>query len=126
MIAEHLIRAQIPFALKETNFSLGRKYTGKVRDTYMTDDNLILITTDRISAFDRVLTTIPFKGQVLNQISAFWFEKTKDIVPNHVLAVPDPNVMIGKKVKILPVEVVVRGYLTGSAWRDYQKGNPIS
>src|SRR3989344_9283750 len=87
---------------------------------------MILITTDRQSAFDRVLAAIPFKGQVLNQTSAWWFEHTKDIIPNFVLDVPDPNVTIGKKCRVFPFEVIVRGYLTGStdtsAWVNYQKG----
>lgn len=126
MISDKQINEQIKYALKETDFKLGKKYTGKVRDTYIANDKVFLITTDRISAFDRALTTIPFKGQVLNQISAFWFDKTKDIVKNHVLDIPDPNVAVGKKVKILPIEVVVRGYLTGSAWRDYAAGKDVS
>lgn len=113
--------------LKETDFPrLGQKYTGKVRDVYEQPDRLILITTDRHSSFDRLIAHIPHKGQVLNEISAFWFEQTKDIVPNHVLAIPDPNVTIGKKCKPLPVEAVVRGYMTGvtdtSLWTHYQKG----
>ncbi|HTR18845.1 MAG TPA: phosphoribosylaminoimidazolesuccinocarboxamide synthase [Candidatus Paceibacterota bacterium] len=113
--------------LKETNFkNLGRKFTGKVRDVYEQDGRLILITTDRHSSFDRLIAHIPHKGQVLNEISAFWFEETKDIVPNHVLAIPDPNVTAGKKCKPLPVEAVVRGYMTGvtdtSLWTHYQKG----
>ncbi|MBI2646914.1 phosphoribosylaminoimidazolesuccinocarboxamide synthase, partial [Candidatus Woesearchaeota archaeon] len=86
----------------------------------------IIITTDRISAFDRILCSIPFKGQVLNQISAFWFEKTKNIVENHVINVPDPNVMIVNECKPYPVEMVVRGYITGvtttSAWYNYERG----
>ncbi|MBR9699867.1 phosphoribosylaminoimidazolesuccinocarboxamide synthase [Candidatus Woesearchaeota archaeon] len=126
MISEDQIKKQIPLALKGTALALGKKYEGKVRDTYIGEDKVFLITTDRISAFDKVLTTIPFKGQVLNQISAFWFEKTKDICKNHILSIPDPNVTVGKKVKILPIEVIIRGYLTGSAWRDYQKGNAVS
>jgi phosphoribosylaminoimidazole-succinocarboxamide synthase len=126
MIPENQIKEQIKYALKDTELKLGKKYTGKVRDTYITENKVFLITTDRISAFDRVLTTIPFKGQVLNQISAFWFDKTKDIVKNHILDIPDPNVAVAKKVKILPIEVVVRGYLTGSAWRDYKEGKDIS
>ncbi|MDO8480621.1 MAG: phosphoribosylaminoimidazolesuccinocarboxamide synthase [Nanoarchaeota archaeon] len=126
MIPETVIRQQIPHTLGSTDFKLEEKYNGKVRDRYTKGDKLVLITTDRISAFDRILSTIPFKGQVLNQISAFWFDHTKDIVKNHVIAVPDPNVTIGKKLKILPIECVIRGYLTGSAWRDYQKGEPIS
>ena len=113
--------------LKETNFSfLGPKKTGKVRDIYEQPDRLVLVTTDRHSSFDRIIAHIPHKGQVLNQISAWWFEKTKDIVPNHVLAIPDPNVTIGKKMKMVPIEGVVRGYLTGvtdtAIWTRYSKG----
>ena len=113
--------------LKETNFGfLGPKFTGKVRDVYSQKDRLILVTTDRHSSFDRIIAHIPWKGQVLNQISAFWFEKTKDIVPNHILAIPDPNVTVGKKCKMVPVEAVMRGYLTGvtdtAIWTRYGKG----
>jgi phosphoribosylaminoimidazole-succinocarboxamide synthase len=126
MIPEETIKQQISHTLKETNLSLDHKKVGKVRDSYITEDKIILVTSDRLSAFDRVLTTIPFKGQVLNQISAFWFDKTKDIVKNQVLDVPDPNVIVAKKVNILPIEVVVRGYLTGSAWRDYEAGKDVS
>ena len=86
----------------------------------------MLITTDRHSSFDRIIAHIPWKGQVLNQISAHWFELTKDIVPNHVLAIPDPNVTIAKKCKMVPIEAVVRGYLTGvtdtAIWTRYGKG----
>ncbi|MEK7133576.1 MAG: phosphoribosylaminoimidazolesuccinocarboxamide synthase [Patescibacteria group bacterium] len=113
--------------LKETNFDfLGKKKVGKVRDIYEQPDRLILITTDRHSSFDRIIAHIPWKGQVLNQVSAWWFEQTKDIVPNHVLAVPDPNVTVGKKMKLVPVEAVMRGYLTGvtdtSIWTRYSAG----
>ena len=113
--------------LKETNFSfLGTKKTGKVRDMYEQPDRLILITTDRHSSFDRIIAHIPWKGQVLNQVSAWWFEQTRDIVANHVLAVPDPNVTVAKKCKTVPVEAVMRGYLTGvtdtSIWSRYQEG----
>src|SRR3989338_6998448 len=113
--------------LKETNFDfLGKKKTGKVRDIYEQPDRLILVTTDRHSSFDRIIAHIPWKGQVLNQVSAWWFEQTKDIVPNHVLGVPDPNVTVGKKMKMVPVEAVMRGYLTGvtdtSIWTRYSKG----
>jgi phosphoribosylaminoimidazole-succinocarboxamide synthase len=113
--------------LKETKFTaLGEKKTGKVRDIYIQPDRLILVTTDRHSSFDRIIAHIPWKGQVLNQVSAWWFDETKDIVPNHVLAVPDPNVTVGKKMKMVPVEAVMRGYLTGvtdtSIWTRYQKG----
>jgi phosphoribosylaminoimidazole-succinocarboxamide synthase len=113
--------------LKETNAGdLGQKKAGKVRDIYDQGDKLILIATDRHSSFDRIIAHIPWKGQVLNQVSAWWFEQTKGIVSNQVLAVPDPNVMVVKKYKIVPVEAVMRGYLTGvtdtSIWTRYQKG----
>lgn len=113
--------------LRETDFDfLGPKITGKVRDIYERGDRLVLITTDRHSSFDRIIAHIPCKGQVLNQVSAHWFELTKDIVPNHVLAVPDPNVTIARKCKMVPVEAVARGYLTGvtdtAIWTRYGKG----
>lgn len=120
------IRAALPHCLTETHFKFGEKYQGKVRDTYDAGDKLILVTTDRQSAFDRVLASVPYKGQVLNLTSAWWFEQTESIVPNHMIAVPDPNVMIAKKCKVLPIEFVVRGYITGttstSLWTIYQKG----
>ena len=107
-------------------------YFGKVRDCYdlpATADQparRILISSDRISAFDRILAAIPFKGQVLTQMARFWFDHTSDICPNHVLEYPDPNVVIGKHVTILPVEIVVRGYLAGttstSVLTQYKKG----
>lgn len=122
MIDSNLSR-QLPFTLRETNLpTLGERYRGKVRDVYRKADQLVLITTDRLSAFDRVLTTIPFKGEVLNRLAQFWFEKTRHVVKNHVLDVPDPNITVGRRCEALPVEVVVRGYITGSLWRDYQKG----
>jgi phosphoribosylaminoimidazole-succinocarboxamide synthase len=113
--------------LKETNSgNLGQKKVGKVRDIYDQGDKLILIATDRHSSFDRIVAHIPWKGQVLNQVSAWWFEQTKAIVSNQVLAVPDPNVTVARKYKIVPVEAVMRGYLTGvtdtSIWSRYQKG----
>lgn len=105
---------------------LGEKRSGKVRDYYEWENKLILVTTDRISAFDRVLGTIPNKGQVLNQLSAFWFEKTEDIVANHMIATPDPNVMVAKKCQAYPIEMVVRGYISGvtktSLWNNYSLG----
>lgn len=120
------IKTQFNNCLTQTDFNLGKKKIGKVRDSYELPDKIVLITTDRQSAFDRVLAAIPFKGQVLNQTSAWWFEQTKNIVPNHVLSVPDPNVTIGKKCAVFAVEFVVRGYITGttstSAWKNYEAG----
>src|SRR5579859_6655159 len=107
----------------------GKKQNGKVRDSYIVGDKRILITTDRISAFDRILGVIPDKGAVLNQLSAFWFEKTKDIIPNHIISLPDPNVTIARNAIPIPIEMVVRGYITGitgtSIWGSYEKGERI-
>ena len=90
-------------------------YKGKVRDNYdLPDGNRIIIATDRLSAFDRILTAIPLKGRVLTQTARYWFEHTGDICPNHVVAYPHPNVVVGKRLEILPVEIVVRGYLAGT------------
>ena len=126
MLSDETLKTQLKFNLEKTNLNIGKKYEGKVRDNYILDGKRIIITTDRISAFDRVLCTLPFKGQVLNQTSAFWFEKTKHIISNHVIEVPDPNVMVVKECKLVPVEMVVRGYLTGvtttSAWYNYERG----
>ncbi|MCL4507537.1 MAG: phosphoribosylaminoimidazolesuccinocarboxamide synthase [Chloroflexi bacterium] len=118
----------IPQALDSVHLhGWGDRIAGKVRDIYRLDGQRVLITTDRVSAFDRVLGLIPFKGQVLNQLSAWWFEQTRDIVANHVIAVPDPNVTIGHEAVSLPVEVVVRGYITGvtttSLWYLYSHGD---
>jgi phosphoribosylaminoimidazole-succinocarboxamide synthase len=123
---QDLIQA-IPAALPGVDLpGWGPKLSGKVRDIYARDGQRVLITTDRVSAFDRVLGTIPYKGQVLNQLSAWWFEQTRDLVGNHVVAVPDPNVTIGREADLLPVEVVVRGYITGvtttSLWYLYERG----
>ena len=126
MVLEDTIKNQLKYTLDKTSFKFGKKYEGKVRDNYILDGKRIIITTDRISAFDRVLCTIPFKGQVLNQTSAFWFEKTKKIIKNHVISVPDPNVLVASECRLIPVEMVVRGYITGvtttSAWYNYEKG----
>ncbi len=124
---EEIIRRQLDKTLDTTNFaSIGRLYQGKVRDNYIQDDKRIIIATDRLSAFDRVITTIPFKGQMLNQLSAFWFEKTKDLVRNHVIDVPDPNVTVVHQCQLIPVEMIVRQYITGTAWRNYLKGENTS
>lgn len=127
MDKKEIIKQNLSNCLAETNFDfLGTVKKGKVRDTYNLGDKLVLITTDRQSAFDRILASVPFKGQVLNQTSAFWFEQTKDIIENSLLGLPDPNVTVAKKCKVLPVEIVVRSYITGttdtSAWMNYQNG----
>jgi len=126
------IRQQIPYTLKGTNFeNLGTRYEGKVRDNYYGKEVAgqiarIIVSTDRLSAFDRIITTVPFKGQVLTQMAKFWFENTADIIDNHVIEYPDPNVVVGVECKALPMEMIVRGYLTGvtttSAWYNYEKG----
>lgn len=124
---DNIIKEQLNYTLKETDFfNLGELYRGKVRDNYIKKDIRIIIATDRLSAFDRVITTIPFKGQMLNQVSSFWFDKTKEIVKNHVIDTPDPNVAVVHQCKTVPVEMVIRGYLTGSMWRDYTKGKSTS
>lgn len=98
-------------------------YKGKVRDVYELPEHLIIIATDRISAFDVVSSQgIPYKGQVLNQIAKYQLDQTKDIVPNWLTATPDPNVSIGVKCKVFKIEVIIRGYLSGSAWRAYESG----
>lgn len=115
---------ELPPPLASTDLGLGPRYRGKVRDTYdLGDGRIVLITTDRLSAFDHVLRqAIPLKGQVLNGVAAFFFELTADVAPNHVLSVPDPNVTIGVRCEPLPIEFVVRGYLAGHAWRVYRDG----
>ncbi len=126
-ISEQAIRDQIPHALAVSDFAtLGNRYQGKVRDSYVKGDRRVLIASDRLSAFDRVLTTIPFKGEVLTRLASFWFRLTEEIVPNHVRGEPDPQVIVGQELSIVPIEVVVRGYLTGSAWRDYEAGRAVS
>jgi phosphoribosylaminoimidazole-succinocarboxamide synthase len=116
-----------PPALSETDFTwIGPMYRGKVRDSYLCGDKRVLIATDRLSAFDRILTTVPGKGQVLTSMAAYWFERTNKLVANHLLALPDPSSMVVREVSIVPVEVVVRGYLAGSAWRDYESGKLVS
>jgi len=126
-IDEAVIRAQLDRTLGGTNLpELGEMYEGKVRDCYTRDGKRTIIATDRISAFDVVLGTIPFKGQVLNQMAAFWFEATANLVPNHVINVPDPTVTVARECETLPVEFVMRSYLTGvtstSIWTHYSKG----
>jgi phosphoribosylaminoimidazole-succinocarboxamide synthase len=117
----------IPHCLTATDLPLAAKYPGKVRDTYeVGDGRLLLVTTDRQSGFDRLLGAIPYKGQVLNRTSLYWFEQTSSIIGNHVLRSPHANALIARKCKVLPIEFVVRGFLTGSTdtsiWTQYQKG----
>ncbi len=115
--------------IQNTDFkfdNLIKKYTGKVRDVYHFDDKLVMVVSDRISAFDVVLPRpIPYKGQILNQIADKFLKMTEDIVPNWIYSVPDPNVSIGKKCETFPVEMVIRGYLTGHAWREYKLGKRL-
>lgn len=121
------IKAELNNTLTETTLERGEKRTGKVRDQYALGDKIALITTDRQSAFDRVLASIPFKGQVLNLTSAWWFEQTKDIIPNQVINIPDPNITLAKNCEVFPIEFVVRGYITGSTstslWTVYNNGD---
>ncbi|MDF1563841.1 MAG: phosphoribosylaminoimidazolesuccinocarboxamide synthase [Deltaproteobacteria bacterium] len=118
------LEAQIPHTLENTELpGLGPVERGKVRDIYRRDDQLILVASDRLSAFDRVLTTVPFKGELLTRTATYWFEQTADIVPNHIVSIPDPSVMVVRRCEPIPVEIIVRGYITGSLWRDYQDGS---
>lgn len=127
MTRDQILRAQLPFTLRDADFpQLGEHYRGKVRDNFARGDRIVMVTSDRLSAFDRVLTTVPFKGEVLNRLTVFWFEKTKDVAQNHILDVPDPSVLVVRRLQPLAVEMVVRGYITGSLWRDYQAGKGAS
>ena len=114
-------------ALTKTDFNFKgqtKVYHGKVRDVYFIDNKyLVMVASDRISAFDVILPEgIPYKGQVLNQIAALFLDETTDIVPNWKIATPDPMVTVGKLCKPFPVEMIIRGYLTGSSWRTYKSG----
>lgn len=127
MLTEAQLRYQLSHCLEGTHFTeLGDFYEGKVRDNYTQGDRRILIVTDRLSAFDRIICEIPFKGQVLNQMAKFWFDQTSDICGNHAIEFPDPNAVVAKQCTPLQVEMVVRGYITGttstSAWTNYEKG----
>lgn len=128
MCKEDRIHQNISNVMKSSYIpELGRLYSGKVRDNHISGNRRVMITTDRISAFDRILKKgIPFKGQVLNQLAEFWFEQTKDVVENHMIDVPDPNVMVVKECKPISVEVVIRRYLSGSAWRSYLEKKEVS
>ena len=128
MISRDQIQSQLDNCLLEARFNQWKTLykKGKVRDMYLLPDRRVLITTDRQSAFDHVLGAIPLKGQVLNRIAQYWFEQTADIAPNHIIEVPDGNVTIARELEILPVEIVVRRYLTGSSdtaiWTHYDRG----
>lgn len=130
MLDKKTIIKNIPHAINTISFpKLGKRHSGKVRDWYIKNNLRILIATDRISAFDKVLGTVPFRGAVLNLLSKFWFEKTRDIVSNHMIGVIDPNIMLVTECQALPVEVVVRGYITGvtetSLWKKYSEGQRV-
>ena len=127
-IDPELLRRGLDHVLEKTHFpELGRRFEGKVRDSYRTRNHRrVLITTDRVSAFDQRAGTLPFKGQVLNELTYWWLEKTRDLVPNALLEVPDPNVMVCRECEVFPVEFVVRAYLTGitstAIWTLYERG----
>jgi phosphoribosylaminoimidazole-succinocarboxamide synthase len=131
MVDEAIIRKALHHPLLGTSLdALGTKYEGKVRDNYTTaDGRRYIATSDRISAFDRVLGTLPLKGQVLQWVSTFWFEKTKHLAPNHILSVPDPNVVECRECTPLKAEMVVRAYITGvtstSIWTHYSQGKRV-
>lgn len=123
---EAAIQSSIGRCLTETSLSVGKQTVGKVRDTYDCGSHIVIVTSDRQSAFDRLLASVPYKGQVLNQTSAWWMQHTSHITPNALLAVPDPNIAIMKKCQVLPIEFVVRGFMTGSTdtslWTHYNAG----
>ncbi len=126
-IDDELLAELSESTLQETNFEgLGTRHVGKVRDSYVKDGRRTIVVSDRRSCFDVVVGTIPLKGQVLNQLAAFWFEKTRSAAPNHLLEVPDPAVSIVQECELLPVEFVYRAYLTGSTktsiWSAYERG----
>ena len=116
-----------PLAFDQIDLPLPGHYHGKVRDSYLLPGNRrLLVTTDRLSAFDRVLACVPYKGQVLNQLSVWWFVNTVGIIPNHLISLPDPNALLAENAEPFLVEVIVRGYLTGvtstALWRRYELG----
>ncbi len=127
MISQSEILKLLPVAFGETDLSLPGKTVGKVREWYpLGSGKRLIVTTDRLSAFDRILAWVPYKGQVLNQLSAWWFDQTRDIIPNHIFSIPDPNAAIVTEVAPLLVEVVVRGYISGvtttALWYRYNLG----
>ncbi|MFH1524123.1 MAG: phosphoribosylaminoimidazolesuccinocarboxamide synthase [Chloroflexota bacterium] len=127
MISEQNLYELLPLALDKTDLPLPGKAIGKVRDWYdLPDGKRLLVTTDRLSAFDRILARVPYKGQVLNQLTNWWFDQTADIIPNHKVSVPDPNAVVAMVAEPIMVEVVVRGYITGvtttALWYCYSLG----
>lgn len=127
MISRNDLLQLISSALNETNLPFPGRQSGKVRDWYeLPNGKRLMVTTDRLSAFDRILAKVPYKGQVLNQLSAWWFEQTQDIIPNHIVSLPDPNTSLVRVAKPFPVEVIVRGYITGvtttALWYRYSLG----
>ena len=132
MVNDALLEAALAKTLAGTDFpsdALGVKYEGKVRDNYTKGGRRFIVVTDRISAFDRVLGTIPFKGQVLNRLAAWWFDRTKDVAPNHFVSIPDPNVLECIECEPIMVEMVVRAFCTGSTstsmWTHYERGERV-
>ncbi|HVN52888.1 MAG TPA: phosphoribosylaminoimidazolesuccinocarboxamide synthase [Anaerolineaceae bacterium] len=126
MLTKEEIQPLLSQAFVEADLPLAGRQSGKVRDWYVLPERRLVITTDRLSAFDRVLAAVPFKGQVLNQLSAWWFEHTWDLIANHMLSLPDPNAMFCRDAQSFPVEVIVRGYITGvthtALWYRYSLG----
>jgi phosphoribosylaminoimidazole-succinocarboxamide synthase len=127
MISRQALLELIPLAFEKTNLSLPGKASGKVRDWYdLPEGRRLLVTTDRLSAFDRIMACVPFKGQVLNQLTNWWFDQTGDIIPNHKISVPDPNAVVAAVAEPFLVEVIVRGYITGvtttALWYRYALG----
>lgn len=129
-IDEGILLSQCRHTLARTDLrGFGRRDEGKVRDSYVAADRRVIVVTDRVSCFDIVVGTLPFKGQVLNQVAAFWFEKTRDVAPNHLIAVPDPNASVVRECRPLPIEFVMRAHLTGvtstSIWTAYARGERV-
>jgi phosphoribosylaminoimidazole-succinocarboxamide synthase len=127
MLSREEIRAVVPLAFAGIDDPRAQpQMRGKVRDIYLRGNERLLVTTDRLSAFDRVLGLVPYKGQVLNQLSAYWFEEVADIIPSHMLSMPDPNITRARECQALPVEVIVRGYISGvtktALWYRYSQG----
>lgn len=127
MLDSKTLETLLPRAFGGSELPLPGKQSGKVRDWYpLPDGRRLLVTTDRLSAFDRILARVPYKGQVLNQLSAWWFDKTSDLIYNHLISIPDPNALIAIETQPIPVEVVVRGYITGvtstALWYRYSLG----